>query len=200
MAARKSNRYQNRLKYDTEQYKYDLHQSVAPLSYVLNPLVYERCEQVRPVEPGLIASQGISHNMQRHIVDIETDLKGINRGHSRDFSNMYKPNCPKVKNTGNSGYPCGGGIVAGFENSQEKLKHLAPSKQFTEYTRYVNPPSTLKETGVNRFDILFYEPQDEQRWHQQCPVGINYRLIVKDNYRPRVPVLMNQKSAWPTGN
>jgi hypothetical protein len=190
-------KFQNRRKYDQEQYNFDLQQSIGPYLYVLNPINYERCSEVRPEQPGLIARQGVSHSTQRNIVDIESDLKGYTHGHSKDISNMYRPHCPNVKNTHSNGYPCGGGVLTGFENGQEQLHHYKASPEFTEYTRNIYPSYTLRETGINRFDMVLYSPQDEKRWYQQAPVGINYRMVVKDNHVPRIPVLIDQSPCLP---
>ena len=189
--------YQNRLAYDDGNYAKKLEESVGPLKYVLNPQVYERCTQVRPSQPGLIGRQGVSVSYQHHMADIESELKGLNRRASKDPSTLYKPECPKGTNKSYNGYPCGGGVAAGFESSQEKLHHYEKMKDFTEYSRNLNPPSTLRGTGLNRFDIVLYNPQDETRWFQQAPIGINQRLVVKDNHVPLIPKLIDQTVALP---
>ena len=42
--------------------------------------------------------------------------------------------------------------------------------------------------------------QDENRWLHPGEVGINYRMVAKDNHRPKIPVPMNQMAALPDPN
>jgi len=189
--------YQNRLSFDHDAYMKKLEESVAPLKYNLNPNRYERCRQVRPAQPGLIAKQGVSVSYSRHLTDVESDLLGITRKNSKDPNMLYKPYCPLAKNTDNNGYPCGGGVEVGFNNAQEKLHHFENEVAFTEYSRQVNPPATLRSTGINRFDYVLFNPQDETRWYQQAPIGTSQRLVSKDNHIPLIPQLIDQTSCLP---
>ena len=113
---------QNRSKFDDGTYKKDLEQSTGKLKYVLNPQKYNRCIQVRPSQPGLIGRQGVSVPFNKNIIDIESDLKGITRLYSKDPTKKYKPYCPTVSQTEYNGYPCGGGVDAGFKKNYTILK------------------------------------------------------------------------------
>jgi hypothetical protein len=189
--------YQNRLKFDAGTYEKELQQSVAPLVHNLNPNKFERCRQVRPSQPGMIARQGVSVAYNRHLTDVESDLLGLTRRNSKDPNQLYKPHCPQAKNTMYNGYPCGGGVEVGFESAQEKLHHFENEQAFTEYSRQINPPATLRSTGINRFDYVLYDPQEESRWFQQAPIGINQRLVSKDNHVPLIPKLIDQTVLLP---
>jgi hypothetical protein len=67
-----------------------------------------------------------------------------------------------------------------------------------EYTRLSNPTSTLRETGVNRFQPICLNPQDRDRWEVQGEVGINYRMIVKDNHTPLIPSILSDVPLFPS--
>ena len=67
----------NRLMYDSCAYNADLHQSVAPLSYILDPVRYENCNKCR-VEFGVVGGTAVSH-VNGNLVDLENDLRGQNR-------------------------------------------------------------------------------------------------------------------------
>jgi hypothetical protein len=55
----------------------------------------------------------------------------------------------------------------------------------TESCRLSNPPCTLKETGINRYDFLCWDPQ-EKALLPFIRGGINYRMVAKDNHVPLV--------------
>lgn len=67
----------NRTTYDACTYKQDLNQSVAPLSYVLDPIKYTHCNKCR-VELGVVGGTAVSH-VSGNQVDLESDLRGQNR-------------------------------------------------------------------------------------------------------------------------
>jgi len=95
----------------------------------------------------------------------------------------------------------GGGIVEGFEasNPQGSFRKNGqrctdnnlvdfPSCGFnTEETRLSNPPSTLRGTGVNRFQPLCFNPQEKIFFPGDY--HISSRLVFRDNHRPCIPSL-----------
>ena len=60
----------------------------------------------------------VSISQNRSLVDVESDLKNIDRINS-DCPSKYKPHCPKLENC-NEGYPCGGGVVAKDATTHKK--------------------------------------------------------------------------------
>lgn len=63
-----------------------------------------------------------------------------------------------------------------------------PSCSFdTEETRLSNPPSTLRGTGVNRFQPLCFDPQDKIFFPGEYHTST--RLVFRDNHRPCIPSL-----------
>ena len=185
-----------RLIYDTEGYEQALKRSTSNLSYQLYPGAVASCDQTRPAQPGMIGRQGVSVSYTRPLVDVESDLLRLSRKASKDYNKEYQPYCPEATDFAD-GYPCGGGVTRGFHNAQEKLHHFKPANNFTDYSRSQNPPSTLRGTGVNRFDILPLNPQDGTRWFQVAEIGVNNRLVVKDNHIPCIPKLIPQEPALP---
>ena len=79
----------NRLIYDSCSYQTDLNQSVAPLSYILDPVRYENCQKCRP-ELGIVGGTAVSH-INGNLVDLENDLRGQNRPATRCPSYQYVP-------------------------------------------------------------------------------------------------------------
>ena len=57
----------------------------------------------------------------------------------------------------------------------------------TEDTRLSNPPSTLRGTGINRFNPLCFDPQDKIFFPGDYHVST--RLVFRDNHRPCIPSL-----------
>lgn len=95
----------------------------------------------------------------------------------------------------------GRGVVEGFANrpNQGSFKKNGqrctdndlvdmPSCSFdTEDTRLSNPPSTLRGTGINRFNPLCFDPQDQIFFPGDYQVSS--RLVFRDNHRPCIPSL-----------
>lgn len=186
------------LKYDQGTYKRDLEQSTAPLTYLLDPAAVNQCNPCRVPEAGFIGKVGVSLTHQRPLVDVESELILNSFKGTKDPNQMHQPSCLNCKNC-NEGYPCGGGVVAGCENCQEELYHLPMCELGTEYTRISNPICTSRGVGVNRFQPLCLNPQDENRWLHPSEVGISYRNVVKDNHVPCVPRPIDPTPLLPKG-
>lgn len=176
----------NNLIYDTGAYCADLRQSTAPLQYTLDPINANNCTACRPADVGWIAKQGVSVTHEIPLIDVESDLKLLNYRATRDPMKKYRPCCPYCKKCF-EGYPCGGGVVAGCCDCQAKMYHFPECAIGTDYSRITNPPCTLRGTGVNRFQPLCLDPQDLNRWLYPGEVGINNRMVVKDNFVPCIP-------------
>lgn len=172
-----------RLKYDQGTYARDLKQSTDPLRYKLDPTFANRCSPCRPDEVGYISSNGVSLNTKQNLVDIDSQLRYKYRA-TKDPSQKYIPNC--------MGETC-------EAQSSNELLHFPQCDIGTDYTRITNPNCTLKGTGINRFTPLYLNPQDESRWLHPGEVGINYRMVVKDNHVPCVPRPLDQSALLPKG-
>lgn len=185
--------------YDQGAYNAAIQQATDPLKYRLDPVRNDRCDPCRVPDAGFLGKVGVSITHQRPLVDVESDLKHLNIKNSKDPNALYQPKCPQCGNC-YEGYPCGGGVVAGCTNCQEKLHHLPMCEFKTDYTRTSNPICTARGVGINRFQPLCLDPQDEARWLHPSEVGINYRMVVKDNHVPCVPKLIDQTPCLPTGS
>ena len=178
-----------RSKYDQDYINTDVKQSTAPLEYALDPNYAERCHPCLATEVGWIGKQGVSYDTSRPMVDTESDLFNLTRPLSKDPSHRYKPcmndNCI--------------GIINGCESCQPRLYNFPDCQIKNESTRISNPGFTLRETGVNRFQPLCLNPQDPSRWEHPGEIGINYRMVVKDNHVPCLPHPIDQSPALPKG-
>lgn len=194
-----------RLKYDYGNYGKSLQQSTSPLDWILDPNYVHRCNPCRPTEVGYISKFGVSYDSRNPLIDTESELFNITRKASNDPGQKYIPYCP---NCGNKkitcgenecleGYPCGGGVVSGCEQCQPQLFHFPSCGITRQYTRTSNPTGTLRETGQNRFQPTYLDHQHPTRWEIQGEVGINYRMVAKDNHVPCVPIPLDQTLALP---
>lgn len=192
------------LSYDPLTYETDLRQSTRPLRYRLDPLYANPCGQLcRPSDVGYIGRIGTSINKNHSLVDTDSELKLLNYRASKAPQHHYRPRhgagCNK---TGYPG-PEAGGIQ--FElMDQDRCRNPSDKHHFpdchklrTEYTRVTYPKCDLKGTGVNRFQPLCLDPQHPSRWEHPSEIGVNYRMVVKDNHRPCIPKPIDQTLALP---
>lgn len=185
--------------YDDGAYEAAVTQSTRPLLYRLNPISVARCNPCRVPQPGYIGSTGVSVTHQRPLADVESELMGLNYRATKDPSQKYTPTCPQCGKC-MEGYPCGGGVVKGCASCQESLYHLPMCDLGTDYTRTSNPVCTARGVGINRFQPLCLNPQDENRWLHPSEVGISYRNVVKDNHVPCIPKMVDPTPLLPTGS
>lgn len=114
----------NRLSYDTCAYQTTLNQSVAPISYHLDPVKFENCSKCR-VELGIVGGTAVSH-ISGNLVDLENDLRNANR------PNTQCPNYKFLPPTSN--YLQGKDYIMGKEHPKidTTMRHLKPC-QFNSY-------------------------------------------------------------------
>src|SRR3990172_7327290 len=193
----------NRLPYDMDAYAVDLRQSTAPLSWNLDPNFSNSCKPCFANDVGYLGRQGVSIGSDHSLIDTESDLFSLNRRNSRNPNMKFRPDCYNPQMGG--GYPGGGGIAADLANQNgqcqgDKYDYSNCNGFYTDYTRLVNPTCTLPGTGVNRFQPMCLNFQDENRWLNPAETNINYRMVVKDNHRPKIPVPIDQTLALPDPN
>ena len=188
----------SRGRYDEGTLEIDTRQSTAPLEYLLDPNYAERCNQCFATGEGWIAKQGVSYDTSKPLVDTESELFQLNRLLTKDPNYRYLPSCPQC-NGCDSGLICGDGFGSGCAQCQPKLFNFAGCGSRFEFSRLSNPTCTLKESGVNRFDIVCLNPQDPTRWEVQGEVGICSRMVFVDNSVPCVPVPLDDTSLRPIG-
>lgn len=178
--------------YDVGAYQAEVKQSTGPLLYRLDPVFANQKTPMRLHEPGYLGGAGVS--LQReNLVDVENNLFRLNERLTLDPMRRYRPEM--MQGHQKNGYPSGTGVIDG--RSSSNMMHFKEYSLGREYTRLINPPCTLRGTGVNRFHIVQLNPQDEERWLHPGAVGISSRLVVKDNHTPCVPTPMSQTSVLP---
>lgn len=163
----------SRNKYDQGAYEHSLKQSTGPLIRTLNPIRNDRDMPSRIADPGFFGSVGVSVTHQRPLIDVESELMRLSVKNSDDPSAQRVPAL------------------------EQSLYHL-PAQQFnTDYTRLSNPVCTAREQGVNRFQPIRLNPQDESRWLHPSEIRVSYRNVIKDRHVPFVPKPIDQTPALP---
>ena len=75
-------------KYDRCSYERDLYESTRPLDYQMSPFKFENCSKCQ-------VDGNFWRPFDKDVVDIESDLKGINRFYSRCAQFKYNKDCKK---------------------------------------------------------------------------------------------------------
>lgn len=186
----------SRNKYDQGAFNTSVKQATDPLKHILDPVRNDQCSPCRVSNPGFLGSAGVSITHQRPLVDVESELLHLPIKNTDDPNAKYQPTCPQCGEC-MQGYPCGTGVVKGCKKCRDDLYHLPDCNFQTDYTRYSNPICTARGVGINRFQPLCLNPQDEPRWLPPSEVNISYRLVVKDNHVPCIPKPLSQTAVWP---
>ncbi len=162
-----------RMRYDNSSYQEQLQRSVYAGSYQLNKPNNdcEDCYQYVPDDPT-IRYQKYGHHTcsMKKAVDDSSELYGLNYKNSKCNKDAYAPNS----------YISTGCVPKLMDDVR---KCSTP----TEACRLSNPPCTLKEIGINRFDPLCWNPQSKAL-ESFDRIGINYRMVAKDNHIPYVEI------------
>jgi len=178
-----------RLKYDEGTFTRHIEQSTRPLDFILDPINNHRCDPCFPEEVGYIGKFGVSYDTNTPLIDTESELLNLTRRATNDPNFKYSPSCPDYKSSAcSNGLPCKG---------QTNLFHFPSCGMRREFSRLSNPTYTLRETGVNRFQPTYLDHQDRTHWELQGEVGINYRMVAKDNHVPCIPRPIDQTPALP---
>ena len=173
----------NRLSYDEKAYAHVINESTGPGHYMLQrpPISCHTNGACFPTTPSVrVDSFGAA--TCKNLVDVDSELMGLNRRASRDPNGKYIPT-PKAF--------CDTKLPDGANSSGDVCSELD-----SENSRLTNPPCTLRSTGWNRWEWMCQNPQDKALLPFQTL--INNRLIVKDNHRPCVPRPMDQAQCLPS--
>lgn len=171
----------NRLNYDNCTYQHNLKQSVGVADYILGmPRV--NCNACFHADPSMGAIDTLPAVKPKDaLVDIDSELMGLNRKASNCPTAAYIPDLSKP------------------EEARYTTTPIADCRAISvEETRLSNPPSTLREQGWNRWEMLWENPQT--RAEVPFRFNVNNRLIVKDNHRPCIPAPINQAHVLPPHN
>lgn len=166
-----------RLNYDTCTYKTNLRSSVGPGDYMLATPTIE-CQNCFTFDPRQTTKgSSVSVCVNRPMVDVDSELMGINRKASNCPSDQYTPSSEPFCN----------------------LSKLPDCRSIPlEDTRISNPPCTLRSTGWNRWEWLCQNPQDKAL--VPFDFNVSNRIVVKDNHRPCLPSLVSQAPILPPAN
>lgn len=171
-----------RLSQDSCSYNEKLKRTIGPGLYSLNT-PYNDCSPCRviPNDPSIrFQTYGPNTCSMKNAVDDSSELLGINYKKSKCNTDQYMPGSYKSSS---------GCVVNGQENPRACL---APR----EDTRMSNPASTLKGTGINRWEWLCYDPQ-ERAIEGFDRVPVNYRMVAKDNHTPIFETPQDQDVFFP---
>jgi hypothetical protein len=175
-----------RMIYDNSSYQEELKRSVYSGNYQLGTPYNDclECDKYMPNDP-FIRYQAYGNNScsMKKAVDDNSELSGRNYKNSKCNDDAYTPN--KYISTG-----C---VPATIDDVR---KCSIP----TESCRLSNPPCSLKEVGINRFDPLYWNPQ-ERALERFDRIGVNYRMVAKDNHTPLIETPDNQEEKFmPRGS
>lgn len=176
----------SRLDYDMGSYKTDIAQSMRPLEFNLDLNKYKNNLDYSSCAPSFLGndigyvgfyekSDKIDYD-KRPMIDIESDLTRRDIKLSRDPRAQYLPPCCDPNSPG---YPAGDGYHTTCKVNKG-IPFVQDCRNYTTYPRVINPPITLKGTGVNRFEFPPLEPQEPSRWDFLYYKGTNSRNFVKD--------------------
>ena len=192
------------LNYDKKAYDLSLKESKGVGNYLLKtPFVLSQC--LPPAgEGGFVQNFGASIDKTQPLIDIDSELMGLNRHNTKVWDEKYQPCCDPNMCNDESGYPCGQGVVdscnlpglrPGSRPQDKNLTHFPDCRPFTDYTRLTQPVCTMRGLGINRWEWLCLDPQE----NVLIPFdhNINNRIIVKDNHRPIIPKPLDQNLALP---
>ena len=188
----------NRSSYDTCSYKHVVAETVGPGVYKLTEPP-NTCKPCHPMDPYIrLQRGGVSVSKNANLVDIDSELIGINRNLSQCPERKYMP---QLNNSAYCGAQTGGVVNCQTANkvcidNSEMLHFDQDCFTNTEDTRLSNPPCTLRGTGWNRWEWLCQNPQD--RVEVPFDFQVDSVIVAKDNHRPCIPRPINQKNAWPT--
>lgn len=171
-----------RMRYDKSSYQEQLERSIFPGVYKLvtphNDC--DDCSQYMPNDPEIRYQQYGHHTCtMKKAVDDSSELFGLNYKNSKCNKDAYAPNS----------YISTGCVPKIMED-------VRSCSTPTESCRLSNPPCTLKETGINRFDPLCWDPQSKAL-ESFDRIGVNYRMVAKDNHVPLVETPDGQEKFNP---
>jgi hypothetical protein len=162
-----------RLNYDNSSYQEKIERSLRPGLYQLTQPYNDctDCATTIPNDPYLrYQTYGPNTCTMKTAINDLNELNGLNYRNSKCNKDAYQPDT--YTSTG-----------CKTKTNLEIRKCAKP----TESSRISNPPCTLKETGINRYDPLLWNPQ-EKALEVFDRIPVNYRMVAKDNHVPLLEV------------
>lgn len=174
-----------RMIYDSCSYQEKLKRTVGPGLYAIDTPYNDcrTCSADIPADPSLrYQYYGPNTCTMKNAVDDSSELLGLNYKNTKCNAEQYLPGKYPEKGICN---------VKGTTDPRDKTCMSRPQ----ESTRLSNPPCTLKETGINRWEWLCWDPQERAIPDFEHPQ--NYRMIAKDNHIPCLETPMDQDIFFP---
>jgi hypothetical protein len=174
-----------RMIYDNSSYQEELKRSIYSGNYQLSTPYNDcmDCDKFIPNDPHIrFQAYGQNSCSMKKAIDDSTELSGINYKNSKCNADAYTPN--KYISTG-----C----------VPKTINDIRKCSIPTESCRLSNPPCSLKEIGINRFDPLCWNPQSKAL-ESFDRIGINYRMVAKDNHIPLIETPDNQEDKFMPKN
>jgi hypothetical protein len=171
-----------RLNYDSCSYKEKLRRTVGPGLYQLESPYNDcaDCSQDIPADPSLrYQNYGQNTCSMKKAIDDSSELLGLNYKNTKCNAKEYIP----------GKYEKSSCFILG---NTDPRACTAPR----EDTRLSNPPCTLKETGINRWEWLCFDPQ-ERAIEGFDRIPVNYRMVAKDNHTPCIEEPADQSIFLP---
>jgi hypothetical protein len=170
-----------------------IRQSKGTAKYMLDPVYTNVQHPMRVNSIGFNTRAGVSLASQRHLVDVESDLKLLNFPASSDPHVKYRPVCSQCGTVIKKGRP-GSSICRGCYAGADHLK----SFNFpTQWSRLYNPICSAREKGVNRWQPIALNPQNITRWSFFDYKGTGSRNDDKDRNVTCMPKMLDQTSCLP---
>lgn len=173
-----------RLNTDECSYSEQLKRSIDPGLYYLNTPYDDcgKCDPVLPDDPFLrFQNYGPNSCMMKKAIDDNSELLGLNYKNSKCNSDAFYP-----------GKYISSGCVIKTNENKDCFNKTRP----TESTKLSNPPCSLRGTGINRWEWLWYNPQDYvlEKFNR---VPTNVKALHKDNHIPFIEKPINDDELHP---
>ena len=154
---------EERLRYDFGSLKKSIQESEAVGKYMLSPDYAYNKNQCFTNDVGYIGYIGGSLSVDRPLIDVSSDLHALQYRNTKDPNKKYQ--------------------MPSHLPEQYKLKICSPR---TDFSRLTVPLSTMRDTGINRFEPLPLNPQSPNRIFLPVDVDMQNRMVIKDNYIPHI--------------
>lgn len=168
----------NRSSYDKNAYEVKNVQSKRPGTYKLEKYYGQPTPQCFDIQPSFNAKSDAVMEYG-NIIDTESELFSLSRKYSKDPSQKY----PFVKS----------------DKAKQTFPKFCERSLQSTYTRYDSPkPNREESIAIPRFESLCLNPQNLSRIHDNSYIGQNTQLYERDNFKPKLPKLVDQSNALPS--
>lgn len=173
-----------------------IRQSKGSAKYMLDPVFTNVARPKRVDNVGFNTRAGVSLASQRHLVDVESDLKLLNFPASKDPKIKYRPSCSQCGTVIKRGDRTPGDVTL-CRGCYSGADHLKSFEFPTQWSRLLNPICSARERGVNRWQPIALNPQNLTRWLYADYKGTGSRNDDKDRHVTYMPHLIDQTPLLP---